>query len=88
MLLISAALTAEARPIIDHFHLKLIQPGTTDTPFYEDLSFAPKDEPFAALTSNDVAKVIANTLQADQRAVFEEITLTPLKHAFDYKKKS
>ncbi len=63
-----------------------ILPGTTRTEFYTDLSFTPADHVFSALEAEDIANTICMILNAPQRAVFEEIVISPQKHAFTYLK--
>ena len=66
--------------------VSLINPGMVDTPFYDDLDFAPGEAPENHLRAADVADAVALVLQAHPGTVFDEINLNPLKKVIRFKK--
>jgi 3-hydroxy acid dehydrogenase / malonic semialdehyde reductase len=66
--------------------VSLINPGMVDTPFYDDLDFAPGEAPENHLRPEDVADAILMVLQAHPGTVFDEINLNPLKKVIRFKK--
>ena len=59
--------------------VSLINPGMVRTAFFDELDFAPGDEPSHALTGQSVAQTVQMVLQAEPGVVFDEINLSPLK---------
>ena len=59
-------------------HVSIVNPGMVRTPFFDDLDFAPGEEPTQALEPDDVADGVALILGARPGAVFDEIVLSPL----------
>ena len=66
--------------------VSLINPGMVDTPFYDDLDFAPGEAPENHLRAEDVADAVEMVLQAHPGTVFDEINLNPLKKVIRFKK--
>lgn len=64
--------------------VSLINPGFVNTPFFDDLHFAPGDAPENAIQPEDIAETVAHLLQLDNRCVIEEINLQPLKPAINF----
>jgi 3-hydroxy acid dehydrogenase / malonic semialdehyde reductase len=65
--------------------VSLINPGMVDTPFYDDLDFAPGEETENHLRADDVADTVKLVLQASAGTVFDEINLNPLKKVIRFK---
>ncbi|MEL0084130.1 MAG: SDR family NAD(P)-dependent oxidoreductase [Gammaproteobacteria bacterium] len=59
--------------------VSLINPGMVRTPFFDQLDFAPGDEPSHAVSAKSVAETVQMVLQASAETVFDEINLSPLK---------
>ena len=59
-------------------HVSIVNPGMVRTPFFDDLDFAPGEEPTQALEPDDVAGGVALILAARPGVVFDEIVLSPL----------
>lgn len=55
----------------------LINPGMVQTAFFDNLSFAPGDDPANYLLSNDVAEAVSYAINSRTEMVVEEITLNP-----------
>ncbi|MCU7813508.1 MAG: SDR family oxidoreductase [Candidatus Thiodiazotropha sp. (ex Notomyrtea botanica)] len=66
--------------------VSLINPGMVDTPFYDELDFAPGEAPENHLRPEDVADAVEMVLQAHPGTVFDEINLNPLKKVIRFKK--
>lgn len=66
--------------------VSLINPGMVDTPFYDDLDFAPGEAAENHLRPEDVADAVIMVLQAHPATVFDEINLNPLKKVIRFKK--
>lgn len=54
-----------------------ISPDITRTPFYEDLSFAPEDDPEAAITPGCVARAVVEALQQRQGTAITHVVMRP-----------
>jgi len=59
-----------------------VHPGAVMTPFFDDLGFAPGDEPGEALAADDVAAAVDAVLDASPFAVVDELELSPIKRVF------
>jgi 3-hydroxy acid dehydrogenase/malonic semialdehyde reductase len=59
--------------------VSIINPGMVDSPFYDNLDFAPGLSQENALRSSDVAAMVMAILELPSAAVVDEITLTPVK---------
>jgi 3-hydroxy acid dehydrogenase/malonic semialdehyde reductase len=57
----------------------VINPGMVETPFFEQLAFAPGEGDDEHLLADDVASAVELALTARQGAVFDEIDLSPQK---------
>jgi len=66
--------------------VSIINPGMVRTSFFDDLDFAPGDEPEHAITSQQIADAVDYILSTEPNMVVEEICLQPLK--FVHKKQS
>ena len=56
-----------------------------DTPFFDDLDFAPGTEPDQHIAPEDVAQAVALILATRQGTVIDEINLSPQKNVIDFK---
>lgn len=61
----------------DGIQVSLINPGMVRSPFFEELSFAPADQPENAISAKQVADLIGHILDSDDNIVFDEVQLTP-----------
>lgn len=61
----------------DGIQVSLINPGMVRSPFFEELSFAPADQPENAISAEQVADLIGHILDSDDNIVFDEVQLTP-----------
>lgn len=59
--------------------VSVINPGMTQTDFFQNLSFSPGKESFEHILPEDIAKVVFMLLEARPGTVFEEINLSPQK---------
>jgi len=64
----------------------LVNPGPTDTAFFDDLHFEPQENDACVLHAEDVASAIVAALNAPRHVVHDEINLQPLHRAFQSKK--
>ena len=65
----------------------LINPGMVRTPFFDGLDFAPGDEPANYVLPEDVAEVISLVLSSRPETTFDEINLSPLVSAIQFRKR-
>ena len=65
--------------------VSIVNPSMVRSDFYRDLDFAPGQDPDHHLEPEDVAEVIAGILKARPEAVAEEVNITPLKRAIDFR---
>lgn len=56
-----------------------VSPGMTRTAFYDELDFAPGDDPANYLEADDVAEAVWHAVSSPPSAVIDEIRLSPLK---------
>lgn len=61
----------------------LVNPGPTDSDFFEPLHFTPKHGDDYALQVDTVAETIMSALRQPRNTVVEEINIQPLKRAFE-----
>ncbi len=66
-------------------HVGIIQPGMTNTGFFDKLSFKPGSHENNALLAKDIADAALNMLNAADRAVIEEIVVNPIHHVVQKK---
>ena len=57
----------------------IVNPGMVNTPFFDDLDFAPGENPENYIEAVDVAKTIVWMLNSRAETVIDEINLSPLK---------
>ncbi|MCZ6795808.1 MAG: SDR family NAD(P)-dependent oxidoreductase, partial [Planctomycetota bacterium] len=57
----------------------IVNPGMVRTGFFDDLDFAPGEEPANYVLPEDVAEVVAAVLSMRRETVVDEINLSPLK---------
>lgn len=57
----------------------LINPGFVDTPFFDELDFAPEQGEAHSIAPQHIADMVASILLSPHHAVVEEINLQPLK---------
>ena len=62
----------------------LVNPGMVETPFYDELDFAPGADPACHILPADVAEVVSSILRARPGTVFDEINLSPQKRVIDF----
>ena len=61
----------------DGIQVSLINPGMVRSPFFDELSFAPAEQPENAISTEQVAALIWHILDSDDNFVFDEVQLTP-----------
>ena len=65
----------------------IVNPGMVQTPFFDQLDFAPGTEPDQHILPEDVAAAVAAMLAARPGTVLDEINLSPQKKVINFKKK-
>lgn len=63
----------------------LINPGMVRTPFFEQLTFEPGDDPSNYIEASDVADAVAYVLNCRSQTVIDEINLSPLNKVIKFK---
>ena len=58
-------------------NVSLINPGTVRSPFFDNLSFAPDENPENAICVSDIARMILQILNSSPDIVFDEINMSP-----------
>ncbi|MDT8406499.1 MAG: SDR family NAD(P)-dependent oxidoreductase [Methylococcales bacterium] len=66
----------------------LINPGMVQTPFFDNLHFAPGEQPGQRLTSEDVANWVSAMLTSPEHLVVDELNLSPIKQQVVFKHKT
>jgi len=66
-------------------HVGIVQPGMTDTGFFDDLSFEPGSHENNSVNAQDVANATLSMLHAPDSAVIEEIVVNPLHNVVQKK---
>jgi len=66
--------------------ISIVNPGMVRTPFFEELDFAPGDDPANHILPADVAVAVAMILDARAGTVFDEINLSPQKRVIEFNK--
>lgn len=61
----------------DGIQVSLVNPGMVRSPFFDELSFAPAEQPENAISTKQVAALIGHILDSDNNIVFDEVQLTP-----------
>ncbi len=64
--------------------VSLVNPGMTETAFYDGLGFAPGREDDQHIRAGDVAEAVAMILAAPAGTVFDEINLSPANRVIDF----
>ncbi|MET0090368.1 MAG: SDR family oxidoreductase [Candidatus Thiodiazotropha sp.] len=64
----------------------LINPGMVASGFFDQLDFAPGDQPENHLRPQDIAEAVGWVLRAHPGTVFDEIDLNPLKKVIQFRK--
>ncbi len=64
--------------------VSLVNPGMTDTAFYDGLGFAPGREDDQHIRAGDVAQAVAMIIGAPPGTVFDEINLSPANRVIDF----
>ncbi|MEA3292802.1 MAG: SDR family oxidoreductase [Pseudomonadota bacterium] len=59
--------------------VSLVNPGMVDTPFFDNLDFAPGEDPENYIRPDDVAEVVMMILNMSPGTVIDEVNLSPLK---------
>lgn len=67
--------------------VSLINPGMTQTAFFDDLAFMPGSESGQFLHAEDVADAVCYVLQAGKHLVIDEINLNPANKVVRFKQK-
>jgi short-subunit dehydrogenase len=70
-----------------HVKISIIHPGMVRTAFHDNLYFKPGPDTFNSLSCQNVAKTVEFILSMPEEAVCDEIHLSPLKKAVQFKKK-
>ena len=65
----------------------IVNPGMVRTPFFEDLDFAPGEEPDNHIEAEDVADVVVGILKTRSGTVIDEVNLSPLKRVIDFSRR-
>ena len=65
----------------------IINPGMVRTPFFEDLDFAPGEEPDNHIVPEDVAEIVLEILKTRPGTVIDEVNLSPLKRVIDFSRR-
>ena len=60
----------------------LINPGAVDTPFFDDLNFAPEQGSEFSIDVDSIANTVLHALSLPAEVVLEEINVQPLKRVF------
>lgn len=68
----------------DGIGVSLINPGMVRSPFFDKQAFAPAKQPENAIETDDVAKLIYQTLQTSSDIVIDEINLSPRIKSIDF----
>ena len=66
--------------------ISIVNPGMVRTPFFDELDFAPGDDPTNYILPADVAGAVAMILDARTGTVFDEINLSPQKRVIAFNK--
>ncbi|MDH5352870.1 MAG: SDR family oxidoreductase [Gammaproteobacteria bacterium] len=61
----------------DGIQVSLINPGMVRSPFFNELSFAPAEQPENAISTDQVAALIGHILDSEDNIVFDEVQLSP-----------
>ena len=72
----------------DGIGVSLINPGMVRSPFFEEQSFAPAQQPENAIETEDVANIIWQILQTNTDIVVDEINLSPRVKSIDFSPRS
>jgi short-subunit dehydrogenase len=65
-----------------------ISPDITRTPFYDDLSFAPEDDPAAAVQPEDVAETVLHVLSQREGSIISEVVIRPQRLLLQKRKRT
>lgn len=65
--------------------VSIVNPGATDTAFFDDLHYQPGAAPENAITPEQIANTFLYILQSPPEAVIDEVTLTPLSRVWERK---
>ena len=76
----SQSLRADCRNA--NIRVMLCNPGPVDTPFFDELDFAPLSGREFSLDAQDIAQAISAALNQARHVVVEEIQIQPLKRSF------
>lgn len=79
------SLSADCRA--DGIRVSLINPGMVRSPFFDDLDFRPAANPENAIEADDMARVIAQILDASSDIVMDEINLSPRIKSIDFQRR-
>lgn len=72
----------------DGIGVSLVNPGMVRSPFFDEQSFAPANQPENAIETEDVAKLIGQILQTSADIVIDEINLSPRVKSIDFSPRS
>ncbi len=62
----------------------VVNPGMVETPFYDELGFAPGADPGSHILPADIARVVSSILRTRPGTVIDEINLSPQKRIIDF----
>ena len=71
----------------DGIQVSLVNPGMVRSPFFDDQAFAPGGAPENAISTDDIAELVWQILQASPDIVIDEINLTPRVKSIDFNRK-
>jgi len=69
----------------DGIGVSLINPGMVRTPFFDQLGFAPGDDPSNYIEAEDIAAAVLHILHSNPQIVFDEINLSPRNKSIVFK---
>ena len=72
----------------DGIQVSLINPGMVRSPFFDDQTFAPGDDPENAISTNDIATVLMQILQSSPEIVIDEINVSPRVKSINFTRRT
>ncbi|MFV2055362.1 MAG: SDR family oxidoreductase [Thiohalomonadales bacterium] len=69
----------------NHVRVGIINPGMLDTPFYNNLAFKPGPSPENTIDIDTLCDTVQLIINSPSQLVFDEITISPLKHVVEKK---
>ena len=72
----------------DGIQVSLVNPGMVRSPFFDDQTFAPGDEPENAISTDDIASVVTQILQSSPNIVIDEINVSPRVKSINFTRRT